>query len=117
MKFLLLLIFLPSSLSASAQSNADPHASSGSGALSPRYDPAIQHVEPFRIFDTLSYVGVEWVSAYVLETSEGLIILDSLYGQFVDHLFDGVHKLGLDPANIKYVLCTHGHWDHVAGAH
>lgn len=85
-------------------------------ALSSRYDPAVQKVEPFRIFDNLSYVGAEWVSAYVIETSDGLIVIDSLYGPFADHLLEGVEKLGLDPSEIKYVLCTHGHWDHMDGA-
>jgi Metal-dependent hydrolases of the beta-lactamase superfamily II len=28
----------------------------------------------------------------------------------------GIKKLGFDPANIKYVLVTHGHCDHYGGA-
>ena len=79
-------------------------------------DPSIQAVAPFRIFDNLSYVGIEWVAAYVLETSAGLIVIDSLYGKWVDHLIDGVRELGLNPADIRYVLVTHGHFDHAGGA-
>ena len=102
------LVFLLPSLY--ANSHSDEHR------LSPREDPAIQHVEAFKIFDNLSFVGIEWVSAYVLETSEGLVLIDSLYEGHMDHLLNGMRKLGYDPADIKAVLCTHGHWDHLGGA-
>jgi metallo-beta-lactamase class B len=62
--FVSLVFLLPSIY---ANSHSDEHR------LSPREDPAIQYVEPFKIFDNLSFVGMEWVSAYVLETSEGLV--------------------------------------------
>ena len=74
-----------------------------------------QKVEPFRIFDNLSYVGIEWVSCYVLETSDGLILIDTLYGDFMQHAVDGIRELGLDPADIEIVLATHGHFDHDGG--
>ncbi len=78
-------------------------------------DPSRQKVEAFRIFDNLSYVGLQWVSCYVLETSEGLILIDALYGDFAEHAEDGIRALGLDPADIKMVLVTHGHFDHSGG--
>ena len=37
--------------------------------------------EPFKIFDNLYYVGIKWVSAWVLDTGDGLILLDTLYGK------------------------------------
>lgn len=79
-------------------------------------DPAVQSVAAFRVFDNLSYVGLEWVSCWVLETSEGLVLIDSLYGDFVDHALAGLRDLGLDPSDLRYVLVTHGHFDHVGGA-
>ncbi len=75
-----------------------------------------QRVEAFRIFDNLSYVGIDWVSAYVLETSEGLVLIDALYGKWIPHLESGLRKLGLDPNDIRYVIPTHGHFDHAGGA-
>lgn len=79
-------------------------------------DPAIQEVAPFRIFDNVYYVGIEWVSAYALETSAGLILIDSLYGRWTARLIANLITLGLDPHDIRYVLCTHGHFDHHGGA-
>lgn len=85
-------------------------------SLPPRDDPAVQGVEAFQVFDNLYYVGADWVAAWVLETSEGLILIDSLYDELVPLIEDGMTDLGLDPADIKYLLVTHGHFDHVGGA-
>ena len=75
-----------------------------------------QAVEPFQIFDNVYYVGIDWVAAYVIETSEGLILIDSLYGKWVNPMIDNIRKLGLDPEDIKYLIVTHGHFDHHGGA-
>ncbi len=74
-----------------------------------------QVVEPFKIFDNLYYIGMDWVSAYLVTTSDGLIMLDSLYGTFADGALENVRKLGFDPGNIEYVIATHGHQDHAGG--
>lgn len=79
-------------------------------------DPAIQKVQAFQIFDNLYYVGIDWVAAYVLQTSAGLILIDALYEPWVEHLLTGMDELGLDPNDIKYVIVTHGHFDHAGGA-
>ena len=81
-----------------------------------RNDPVAQRVEPFQIFDNLYYVGIEWVSCYLLVTTDGLILIDALYGDHIDTAIDGIRTLGFDPADLKYVLATHGHFDHVGGA-
>ena len=79
-------------------------------------DPVAQRVEPFQIFDNLYYVGIDWVSCYLLVTTDGLILIDALYGDHIDTAIDGIRRLGYDPADLKYVLATHGHFDHVGGA-
>ncbi|MYB19485.1 MAG: MBL fold metallo-hydrolase [Holophagales bacterium] len=81
-----------------------------------RNDPVAQRVEPFQIFDNLYYVGIEWVSSYLLVTTDGLILIGSLYGDFIDNVIDGIRAVGFDPSDLKYVLVTHGHFDHVGGA-
>ncbi|MBQ6670499.1 MAG: MBL fold metallo-hydrolase [Firmicutes bacterium] len=71
-------------------------------------------VEPTRIFDQLSIIGDTFVWCFVLETTEGLILIDCLYPyqKYVDMIEDGLKKLELDPANLKAILITHGHFDH-----
>ena len=74
--------------------------------------------EPGQAFDNLYYVGAAWVSAWVLKTSEGLILIDALNNkkEAADLIEGGMRRLGLDPAQIRYVLVTHGHGDHYGGA-
>ena len=74
--------------------------------------------EPGQVFENLYFVGSAWVSAWVLKTSEGLILIDALNnadeaGALIE---GGMRKLGLDPAQIRYLIVTHGHGDHYGGA-
>ena len=79
-------------------------------------DRESQYVAPFKIFDNLYYVGIDWVAAYLLITSDGLILIDSLYGKWVSTLMQNIRKLGFDPSDVKYVINTHGHFDHAGGS-
>ena len=74
-----------------------------------------QAVTPFRMFDNLYYVGLDFVCAYVIETSEGLILIDTLFGDFAGHTADAMEQLGLDPRDVEYIIVTHGHNDHYGG--
>lgn len=73
-------------------------------------------IPPFRIFDNLYYVGVDYVCAYIIKTSAGLIMVDTLYDKFTGHPVQTMPQLGLNPKDIKYVVVTHGHNDHFGGA-
>ncbi|WP_113625664.1 CAR family subclass B3 metallo-beta-lactamase [Pectobacterium peruviense] len=78
-------------------------------------DAKAQTVEPYQAFDNVYYVGICWVSAWLIKTSEGPVLIDTLYGEFTDQLIDNIKKIGVEPADIKMVLLTHGHFDHVGG--
>lgn len=82
----------------------------------PAPDPKKGYVEPFQLFDNIFYVGDKWVSAYVIKTSAGLILVDTLESPYGRWIPGNMRKLGLDPAAIKYVIITHGHSDHLACA-
>jgi metallo-beta-lactamase class B len=73
-------------------------------------------VAPFKIFDNLYYVGNDAVSAYLLETNKGIILIDALYSQFTKDIPSAFKQLGFDIKDIQYILCTHGHFDHCEGA-
>ena len=75
-----------------------------------------QKIDPFKLFDNVYYVGTQNVSAFVITTSAGLVMIDTTNPETGDALIDGVRSLGLDPKNIKYVLITHSHIDHYGGA-
>ena len=73
-------------------------------------------VVPFKLFDNLYYVGNDNASSYLLTTTDGLILIDALYGKFTQDIPQLIRRLGFDPKKIKYILCTHGHYDHYEGA-
>lgn len=80
-------------------------------------DPKSQYIEPYKAFDNVYFVGVCWVSAWLINTSEGVVLIDTLHEPFVDQLIANIKKVGVDLNDIKYVLMTHGHFDHVGGAY
>jgi len=73
---------------------------------------------PGKAFDNLYFVGADWVSAWAIKTSDGIILIDALNNQMeaAALIEGGMRRLGLDPAQIKYVIVTHGHGDHYGGA-
>jgi len=77
---------------------------------------ALQNIAPFKVFDNLYYVGVGYVGSWLVTTNQGLILIDTLEGAYKEHPLESIRKLGFDPGNIKYVILTHYHLDHTAGA-
>lgn len=73
-------------------------------------------IDPFKVAPRTYYVGNAWVGAYLLESSEGLILFDSTMQPQVYLVFEAIRKLGFDPADVKLLMLTHMHYDHVGGA-
>lgn len=74
-------------------------------------------IEPVQVFDNLYFVGHRTTSAWALTTSEGIILFDAMFHHNVEEtIVAGLRKLNLDPADIKYVIISHGHNDHFGGA-
>ena len=83
-------------------------------------NPAVRstwHAEPAKVFDNLYFVGQSEYSAWAIKTSDGIILMDAIFDYSVeDEVVNGLKTLGLDPAQIKYVVISHAHGDHVGGA-
>jgi metallo-beta-lactamase class B len=75
------------------------------------------YAEPVKVFDNLYFFGQSEYSVWAITTSEGIIVLDTIFDYSVeDEVAAGMKKLGLDPANIKYAVVSHPHPDHDGGA-
>jgi len=80
-------------------------------------DSSTWHAEPVKVFDNLYFVGMTEYSAWAVVTSQGIIVIDTIYDYSVeDEIVGGLRKLGFDPANIKYAIVSHAHTDHSGGA-
>lgn len=74
-------------------------------------------IEPTKIFDNVSVIGNQGTVVYVISTSAGLLMIDSLAANQVEtQLLPGFQKLGLDPADVKMIVMGHGHADHFGGS-
>lgn len=70
---------------------------------------------PFPVAERTWYVGNNWVGAYLLESSEGLILIDTTMQPQVYLVTENIRRLGFDPADIRLILLSHMHYDHVGG--
>lgn len=77
-------------------------------------NPWILYHEPFRVTDQILFVGNTYVSTYLIDTGEGLILIDPAFKETLYLVFDGIRKLGYDPADIRHIFVSHGHFDHMA---
>jgi metallo-beta-lactamase class B len=74
-------------------------------------------IEPAKVFDNLYFVGSKIHSSWALTSSQGIILIDTLFTyNSEEEIVGGLKKLGLDPATVKYVIISHAHSDHVGGA-
>lgn len=76
------------------------------------------YADPAKVFDDMYFVGGKLHSAWALTAGNGdIILIDTIYNYNSEELIiEGLKKLGLDPAKVKYVIITHAHGDHVGGA-
>ena len=75
-----------------------------------------EKIEPFHIIDNVYYVGKTVHNPSFLFTSdEGHILIDTTYEEFVPDIQANVEKLGFSIRDIKIILSSHAHHDHVGG--
>jgi len=78
-------------------------------------DAALNKIEPYKAFDNVYYVGICWVSAWLITSPNGHVLIDTLYGPYTSQMLSNIRALGFDPKDIKLVVVTHGHFDHAGG--
>ncbi len=70
---------------------------------------------PHRIADNLYYVGSRGLATYLITTSKGHILINSSFERTVPIIRGNVEKLGFKFTDVKILLASHAHSDHVAG--
>lgn len=89
-------------------------ATSMAGGASPT---DLTPMTPTRVFDNLYFVGSRSLSSWAITTSRGIILIDGLRNADEARavIEPSMRSLGLDPAQIRYIVVTHGHGDHYGG--
>ena len=67
---------------------------------------------PFKLFANVYYVGTYQACCYLIDTGDGLIMIDPGYHNTAYLVVNSIRELGFDFKDIKYIICTHWHGDH-----
>ena len=70
---------------------------------------------PYKVIGNIYYVGSNAIAQFLITTPAGHILLDSGFEASVPRLRAGVESLGFRFADIKILLTSHAHIDHVQG--
>ena len=75
---------------------------------------AKQFIKPLKITDDFYWVGVDGSSpAHLLVTDEGLVLIDTASHTNVEEFLANIASLGFDVRDVKHIIHSHGHYDHV----
>ncbi len=74
-----------------------------------------QPQDPFRLYGNTWYVGTAGLSSILIETAEGLVLVDGGLPQSAGLIDASIRQLGFDPLNISAILLSHAHYDHAGG--
>lgn len=69
----------------------------------------------YRIVANVYYVGASDIAAFLVTTPAGHILIDSGYEDTPPIIRDGIVKLGFQLRDVKILLNSQAHYDHVAG--
>jgi metallo-beta-lactamase class B len=70
---------------------------------------------PVRVYGNSYLVGFAGLNVGLIETGDGLILIDGALPQSVDAVEANIRALGFDPKRIRYILSTEPHYDHASG--
>ena len=74
-------------------------------------------MKPFQVAPQTWYVaGQTWIGCYLIDTGDGLILIDAAIPESMYLLVDSIYRLGYKPEDIKKILISHAHFDHCGAA-
>lgn len=70
---------------------------------------------PFQVFGNTYFVGTQGLSSVLITTDAGLVLIDVALPQSAPLIDANIRQLGFKTADIKYILTSHAHYDHLGG--
>ncbi len=74
--------------------------------------PWLGKMTPFKVVGHTYFVGTYQASCHIIDTEDGLIMIDPGYAKTAYLVIDSIYRLGFKPQDIKYIINTHWHQDH-----
>jgi len=108
---------------ATMKENYDAYLAKRTQLMADAYGPMFleqekRYVHPFHIYGPVWYVGDSWVCVHLIDTGDGLLLIDSgnMGGYATAMLIQAIWEAGFNPADVKWIIHSHGHVDHIGGA-
>ena len=73
----------------------------------------LQPIEPLRITDHVWQIGTAEITALLVKTDQGAVLIDGGMPQTADLLLANMKRLGVAPGDLRFILHSHAHADHV----
>jgi len=107
-------------------SGAEPAAAQSSAATSVPADDSLTRPlkanpawlvpqTPVKVFGNTYFVGTQGLSIALIDTGQGLILIDGAVPQAVDDIEANIARLGFRVQDVRYILNTEAHYDHSGG--
>jgi metallo-beta-lactamase class B len=71
--------------------------------------------QPFAIFGNTYYVGTDGISAVLITSPQGHILIDGATPEGGKVIAENIRTLGFKMKDVKYILNSHAHYDHSGG--
>lgn len=70
---------------------------------------------PFQVTDNVWFVGTKQVGCHLIDTGDGLVLIDTGWPRVLYLLLESIRKAGFAPENVKLIIHSHYHIDHIGG--
>jgi metallo-beta-lactamase class B len=70
---------------------------------------------PFRVFGNTYYVGPNGVSAVLVTSDAGHVLIDGALPESVSQIVDGIRRVGFRIEDVRLIVNSHVHYDHGGG--
>ena len=111
----LLPLLLPLVLPCLLGAQRPPAASSDTAAVCASCEEWNAPQRPFKLHGNAHYVGTRGLSAILLTSPDGHILLDGGLPQSASRIMDNVRTLGVRVEDIRLIVNSHAHFDHAGG--
>jgi metallo-beta-lactamase class B len=71
--------------------------------------------EPFPIHGGTWYVGSCGLTALLVTSPAGHVLIDGTMGENAGLILANIRKAGFDPRDVRFIVFSHAHFDHVGG--